>query len=210
MTVMTRRKITDKNALILICFSVTLFYVTLWLAHNLTFPGWEQKILINIYGLPTIIGPLVYFITQAGSIAAAGVVGLVALLKSTKKVALEIMASGLSAYILAIFAKGIIIRTRPSGIVPGISQRYEVAAGSGFPSGHTAVATALATTLWFIVPKKYRPLLILWVFLVAFSRMYLGLHAPLDIVGGFAIGLFVGVTYQQLMNRYLYREKKKI
>ena len=205
---MIRRKLSEKHVLITICTSVALFYASAWLARN-QFPNWEQQLLRLIYGLPTFIGPGVYFITQFGSIAMVGIAGLILLIKSTKKVALEVMASGLTAYILAIFAKEIVSRPRPSGLVSGISQRFETAAGPGFPSGHTAVATALATSLWFIVPKKYRPFLILWVALVAFSRMYLGLHAPLDIVGGVAIGLFVGAMYQHLMNKYLYRDKKK-
>lgn len=60
---------------------------------------------------------------------------------------------------------------------------------TSYPSGHQAVATAMALTLWFILPRRWRWVSILWILLVGFSRVYLGVHSVNDIVGGFAIGL---------------------
>ncbi len=61
-----------------------------------------------------------------------------------------------------------------------------------FPSGHTVAATALygflALTLWRVGKKPWALLAALWVLLVAFSRVYLGVHYPSDVLGGLAFG----------------------
>lgn len=206
---MTRRRMGQKAALHIIIVSCIVLLSTALLAGRHIFPTLEVKILRPLYDLPTFIGPAAYVMTQFGSIFAVGIVGFIMFFWRSKKFALEIMASAATAYYLAGTIKVFVGRPRPSGIVEGIAQRYERAAGLGFPSGHTAVATALVTTLWFVTPKRYHWLLVLWVMCVGFSRMYLGLHAPLDIVGGACVGLVSGTVFQFLSTRYLYRQKKK-
>lgn len=59
----------------------------------------------------------------------------------------------------------------------------------GFPSCHAANSSAIAvfTFLWYRV-KKIAFLLIVWAMLECYTRMYLGVHYPSDILGGLAIG----------------------
>jgi undecaprenyl-diphosphatase len=61
---------------------------------------------------------------------------------------------------------------------------------ASFPSGHAATSFAAATMLALAFPRL-APLLFVLAAAVAFSRVYVGVHYPLDIVGGAVLGMLV-------------------
>jgi len=67
----------------------------------------------------------------------------------------------------------------------------------GFISSHAANVFALATLFSFIIKKKIFVIpLLLWATVVSYSRIYLGVHYPLDILGGAIWGMFLaGIAY---------------
>ena len=69
-----------------------------------------------------------------------------------------------------------------------------------FFSGHAANTMAVATFLYLIFKKqfKYFWLLFLWPLIFAYSRIYLGLHYPLDILSGYLCGLITGYLMYRL------------
>jgi undecaprenyl-diphosphatase len=79
----------------------------------------------------------------------------------------------------------------------------------GFYSGHASSAFALATFLWFILKRKNKTLgivMIIWAVLVAYSRVYLGVHYLGDVlIGAFMgtlLGLFFAWVYAFVKARY--------
>jgi len=94
-----------------------------------------------------------------------------------------------------------------------VQKAIALAAGYSFPSGHSSQASAILGGLAFLLRKKVliSILLILYVLLVGFSRMWLGVHTPQDVVVGFLIGFSLVFVTNFIINwaeknkdRYLY------
>lgn len=74
-------------------------------------------------------------------------------------------------------------------------------ATASFPSGHTIAAFVFAQLLYFH-NKKYGIAAYVLAFLVAFSRIYVGVHYPLDTIAGIALGIGIAFTVEYLFEKY--------
>lgn len=103
----------------------------------------------------------------------------------------------LSFVVNNLFLKNVVARTRPYEAVEGLNRLIEKQTDDSFPSGHTASSFAVAVILYLELPKKYGiPLLILAV-LISFSRLYLGVHYPSDVLAGAVSGTLIALALQR-------------
>jgi glycosyltransferase 2 family protein len=116
----------------------------------------------------------------------------VALAARRLRLARDLAVSGLVAWGLAHLLKGAVSRARPSALLHHVIIRGAHATGAGFPSGHTAVVTALATAASPYLPRPLRRAVWLAVVIVGVARVYVGAHLPVDVFGGAAVGWVVG------------------
>jgi undecaprenyl-diphosphatase len=146
------------------------------------------------------IGFLNDFFVGLGTVDKLGLVWVIAAVAIGLTLGLGIRRTVLLALIvgLAAFAadsasfgvKDLTNRSRPFEAHPQIHPLYAVHSSS-FPAGHAATAFAGAVVLAFVVPRA-APLLLSIAALIGFSRIYVGVHYPTDVLAGAVIGAVVG------------------
>lgn len=195
-------------------FAVFLLIIFLGLAEDVWFRegfSWDAPIILGIHSLsnPT-LDSVIKLVTQTGN---AGAIVLVLALagwfiwKQQKINAFSILgtfggAVGINALLKLIFA-----RPRPHLFPPLV-----VETDFSFPSGHVTAAVALygfiAFLLWQNRHYIWAALSAAWIFVIAISRIYLGVHYPSDTLAAMAFtGLWlIGVIYAR--NVFLCRMKQ--
>jgi undecaprenyl-diphosphatase len=135
-------------------------------------------------------GPL-EIVMLLGTFLAVPIVAVVALAFRRVRLSAILTASGLLAYGVAKIAKQSVRAGRPLDVFGSgeVIVRGAAQLGLGYPSGHSAVSAALAFALLPYLPSRYRWWILLVPVIVGFARVYVGAHLPLDIVGGWAIGI---------------------
>ena len=169
-----------------------IFAVSSWLAWDHSLSDLERGLFHAINDLPSWLYRPLWLVMQLGALAAVFVVAAVALWLRRVRLAVELVGAGLAAYYAAIAFKNWVGRGRPGDVLDDVVFRGSAAThGLGFPSGHAAVSCALAATAFPFLTGRWRWAVWLVPITVAFARIYVGAHFPLDVVGGFALGYTV-------------------
>jgi membrane-associated phospholipid phosphatase len=162
-------------------------------AHHHHLSAFQAKLFRLVNQLPDTVGGPLLAVMQLGALAAVPTLAALALATRRPRLAADLALSGTLAWLLAKLVKGLVGEARPVALLPGVVVRG-VDPGLGYPSGHVAVAAALATAAGPWLPHRARRAAWGVVWLVALGRIYAGAHLPLDVVGGAALGWAVAAA----------------
>lgn len=157
---------------------------------------WEFSILYALQEIHSpVLDKIMLFITWLGDAGwfwlAIGAVCLV--FKKHRKMGLQLFVSMLCTLIIGnVIIKNLVGRLRPCDIDPAVTLLLSRPHGHSFPSGHSINSMAAAVAL-FLNNKKIGIPAIIIATLIGFSRLYLFVHFPTDVVVGFAIAILVAI-----------------
>ena len=156
----------------------------------------EFEILYAINNLHNpILDKIMIAITSLGNAGLLwiGIAVFLLFIKKTRKCGILMLISLVSGLILGnALLKNLIGRERPCWIDPNIPLLIPNPHDYSFPSGHT-LASFEAAVMIFLHNKKWGTISLVFAVLIAFSRMYLFVHFPTDVIAGFAIAILVAI-----------------
>ncbi len=127
------------------------------------------------------------------------VIGLaVALIWRRPWILVPLLAADVAAGVISYALRQAIGRERPPLVYPEPKPLVSVPNSGAFPSGHTSAAFACATVLAWASPRLRVPLFVLAA-AIGWSRIYVGVHWPLDVLGGAVLGVLLAKALLKLL-----------
>lgn len=130
--------------------------------------------------------------------------------KSFKIILFAIVTIVLSDQLSSTIIKPLVKRLRPcqeaqlNNNMPNMRQLVGCGSGYSFPSSHAANHFAFA--IFFAILFRNKWLLfggLLWAAIISFAQIYVGVHYPLDILGGAVLGILIGLLTSKYCLKYL-------
>ena len=110
----------------------------------------------------------------------------------------QVALADFAAQLISYGLKHAIGRERPSDVYRMPNPLVRSPHDGSFPSGHATVSFACATMLAFYAPRA-APAFFLLAAAIAWSRVYVGVHYPLDVLGGAVLGVMVAIALRWLV-----------
>ena len=119
---------------------------------------------------------------------------LLLVFKRTRKMGIcGLLALLIGALITNVALKNMIARIRPYEQFPDLILLLERQKDFSFPSGHTCASFAAALVYLRMFPERKGLGFVILAVLIGFSRLYVGVHYPTDVLGGFFVGWLASI-----------------
>lgn len=163
-----------------------------------------------------VLDPIMIFITHTGDYGILCIVAaLILLLIPKTRILGQVVAISIAIEFIInnVLLKNIIARTRPYEVINGLNILIGAQPDYSFPSGHAGVTFAFAAAMLYSLiygiegltdTKAYKNAtlaVLLYAVLLAFSRMYVGVHYPTDVLGGMLLGIMTGCAGYHIEKR---------
>ncbi len=153
----------------------------------------------------TVLDKVLPIITKLGDAGIFWIIVAIALLffKKTRKIGIMTGVALLLGLIIGnLTLKPLVARTRPYDM-PGVEMDLliERLSDKSFPSGHTLASFEAATVLLINDKRLGIPAIIL-ASVIAFSRLYLYVHYPTDVLGGIVLGVLIAFASCYIVNKF--------
>ncbi len=155
-------------------------------------------------GFLDFIMPKITWLGNSGLIWILAAVVLLCIRKRRRYGVLLLIGLALGLLIGNIILKNVVARPRPCWLDPTVQLLIRVPQDYSFPSGHT-MASVIGATVLTGADRRFAPVAIPLAVLISFSRLYLFVHFPSDVLASVVIGLAIGglvlFAHRQWMRR---------
>lgn len=131
---------------------------------------------------------------------------LLLIFRRTRKGGIIVMFSLLGSLLVNnILLKNLIARTRPYEVIESLQLLIAPQWDYSFPSGHAGSAFAAAMAMFLSLPKKFGIPALIVAALISFSRLYVGVHYPTDVLAGILTGVLIAVIVWKISDMLIKR-----
>jgi membrane-associated phospholipid phosphatase len=154
----------------------------------------ERSAFRTVNDLPAALYPVLWPFQQLGAVLVGPILAVVAFAFRRVRLGIALLLATLAKLGLERVVKEMVSRSRPgTSIGRDIHARGTVSLhGPSFVSGHAVLVAALACLVSPYLRGRWRILPWAIVVVVMFTRVYVGAHNPLDVIGGAALGVVIG------------------
>lgn len=150
-----------------------------------------------------ILNSIMIFITSLGDEGFIWIAATIVLLipKKTRKVGIMSAVALLGSLIINNnIIKNLVQRPRPFVTFTDLEIIIPTPSEFSFPSGHTSSSFAAAAVFYRFLPKKLGIPAVVLAGLIGFSRLYIGVHYPTDVIAGVVMGIFLSYLSEFLVS----------